>query len=223
MSHSIFSFLATVLFFVPLFHFLWFSHFVCPPGVARVKLTRPDKDNSLTHSVVYFSPLLFPLFHSILLWSLTPLPYTLLFNCHRLFISSASVHPSYILFSSLAGNLFYSVISLSHCLLLHTRPSSSITPAICLSLAISLSTSALQLIHLSFYASVHPTDFPPLPPTRPFQVSTLPLLCQGLINFTPSFPFFHWIPPSSLNIPSSFPLFAFHNVTCNVSTGTYSG
>lgn len=138
MSHSIFPFLATVLFFVPLFHFLWFSHFVCPPGVARVKLTRPDKDNSLTHSVVYFSPLLFPLFHSTLLWSLTPLPYTLLFNCHRLFISSASIHPSYILFSSLAGNLFYSVISLSHCLLLHTRPSSSITPAICLSFFLSV-------------------------------------------------------------------------------------
>lgn len=26
------------------------------PGVARVKLTRADRDNSLTHSVVYFSP-----------------------------------------------------------------------------------------------------------------------------------------------------------------------
>lgn len=35
------------------------------PGVVHVKLTRPDKDNSLTQSVVCFSPLFFALFHSI--------------------------------------------------------------------------------------------------------------------------------------------------------------
>lgn len=48
--------------------------------VARVKLTRPDSTNSLTHSVVYFTVLLSPHFHSIPLSSLTPPSSVLPFN-----------------------------------------------------------------------------------------------------------------------------------------------
>lgn len=118
----------------------YFLHSVCLsvslPGVARVKLTRSDKDNSLTHSVVYFSPLLFPLFHSIPLLSLTPLSSILPFNHVSWSFHFSCFYPSVLplSFSPLAGNLFYPVISLSCCMLLHSCRLSSLSPSIRLSI-----------------------------------------------------------------------------------------
>lgn len=136
------------------------------PGVARVKLTRPDRDNSLTHSAVYFSPLLFPRL------SLRP----------SVIPHSSPIHPavqpgftvfSFRLFlpicflplqsSPLAGDLFFPVIYLLRCLLIHTRPPFQHQSFHLSFLAISPSKSASQLINLSFfYTSIRPSDCPPL-------------------------------------------------------------
>lgn len=162
--HLIQSFLSTPLYaslsrFYPFSDSLIFMNSACLsvsfPGVARVKLTRPDKDNSLTHSVVYFSPLLFPRFHSIPLLSLTPLPYILLFSRHRLFILTASIHPSSILFSSLVGNLFHPVIYLSRCLLLHAHAllPASVHPSVFLAISLYVCLLTDQSVFICIHTS----------------------------------------------------------------------
>lgn len=101
-------------FFLLFFHFYFSlcpSIHLSPPssGVARVKLTRPDKDNSLTHAAVYFSPPLFPL----LLLRPSVIPHSSLLHPAILpclmvsSISAASTHLFYPpLFSPLVGNPF---------------------------------------------------------------------------------------------------------------------
>lgn len=146
------------------------------PGVARVKLTRPDKDNSLTHSVVYFSPLLFPLFHSIPMSSLTPLSSILPFNRVSWSFHFDCFYPSVLPlpFSPLAGNLFYPVISSSCCLLFHSCLPSSISPSICLSgcLFIYVCLSSNQSVFLCLHTSLYVC--PLLSPSQPFQPSLHP-------------------------------------------------
>lgn len=75
------------------------------PGVAHVKLTRPDKDNSLTQSVVCFFPLFFALFHSIPRSSLSPLSSILQFSCITWSFHFDGFHPSVLPlpFSSFGG------------------------------------------------------------------------------------------------------------------------
>lgn len=128
------------------------------PGVARVKLTRPDRDNSLTHSAVYFSPLLFPrlsLRPSVIPHS-SPIhpavqPGFTVFS-FRLFLPICFLP---LLSSPLAGDLFFPVIYLLRCLLIHTRPPFQHQSFHLSFLAISPSKSASQLINLSFFF-IHP-------------------------------------------------------------------
>lgn len=187
------SFLSELLyaFFVPLclhlslFYtlFLCFSQFflhsvclpVSLPGVARVMLTTPDKDNSLTHSVVYFSPSVLPPL------SLHPsvIPHSSLIH--------PAVQPCLVVFS------FPMLLSICFTPPVFSSGGQPILPSylfIVLS-AISLLPSAQhQSIHLSFWLSlylclplngsiclsVHPyvPDCPLLSPTQPFQPSLHP-------------------------------------------------
>lgn len=157
------------LFLLSFFFGLSVSLFLLLPGVAHVKLTGPDKDNSLTHSVVYFSPLLSPLFHFIPLSSLTPLSSILPFNrvlwslFFRPFLSICFIPP---LFSPLVGNLFNPVISLSCCLLFDSSFPSSISPSTHLSYRLSIHLSSYLPSHQSVYLSIRPSISPsacPLP------------------------------------------------------------
>lgn len=148
-------------------------------GVARVKLTPPDKDNSLTHSVVYFSPLLFPLFHSIPL----VIPHSSFIHppiqpCLMGFFSLACFYPSVLSvpLPPLAGNLFCPVISLSCCLLFRA----------CLPPSISLSIWLSLYLYLPLSGSICLSMHPDVPPTVLFSlllnlfnpVSAPPHLCQ---------------------------------------------
>lgn len=205
---------------VSLLHFLSLFLSVCLPvslsGVARVKLTTPDKDNSLTHSVVYFPPL-----------SLHPsvIP-------HSSFIHPA-VQPCLMVFS------VWLLLSICFTSPVFSSGGQPILPSylfIVLSAVLLLPSTQHQSIHLSFWLSLHlclPLNGSICLSMHPYvsltllfslllnlfnPVSTPPHLCQ-IIRLTPSF---HFFISSSLTIPSSCPLPAFHNVSCMVNS-TYSG
>lgn len=137
-----------------------FMNSVCPsislPGVAHVKLTRSDKDNSLTQSVVYVSSLSSAPLHYIPLLFLTPLPYFLLFSRH----CPSIFHPIFFHFTLLS---LYHVV----CLLTHTLPLPvSVHPSVFLAISLYVCIITDQSV---FISSIRPTDFLPLPKTRPLQ------------------------------------------------------
>lgn len=105
------------------------------PGVAHVKLTRPDKDNSLTQSVVCFFPSV-----------LRPL----------------SLHPSVIPQSSLihpAVQLHYMVFSFRRLLSICFTPSVFLLWRAMYSTQLSVYCVVWSFIHAFHPASVHPSGF----------------------------------------------------------------
>lgn len=151
------------------------------PGVARVKLTRPDKDNSLTQSVVYVSSLSPAPLHYIPLLFLTPLPYFLLFSRH----CPSIFHPVF---------FHFTLLSLHHvvCYLTHILPHpASVHPSFFLAISLYVCIITDQSV---FIASIRPTDFLPLPQTRPLRTRLYPSpsgLEPNEIQLPPPFSFFH--------------------------------
>lgn len=162
---------------------LIFMNSVCPsislPGVARVKLTRPDKDNSLTQSVVYVSSRSPAPLHYIPLLFLTPLLF-LLFSRH----CPSIFHPVF---------FHFTLLSLHHavCYLVHTLPlPASVHPSVFLAISLFVCIITDQSV---FIASIRPTDFFPLPPTRPLQIRLHPSPSGLVPNETPP-------PPPTISI-----------------------
>lgn len=182
------------------------------PGVVHVKLTRPDKDNSLTQSVVCFSPLFFALFHSIpqssLIHPAVQLHY-MVFSFRRL--PSICFTPSVFLLwrEMYSTQLSVYCVVWSFC---HSCLPSSISPSIWLSgsLSIVIRLWADQSVFLCICVSLL---LSPLL-VNPFSPASIPPhLCQYLISFIPSFSVFHLILPSSIMIHSSCILLAFPDMS----------